>query len=448
MAKPVTSPTGRLLVGLAVTLVAVGVFSWYALRQIAGLRELQTRTVDRNRRDSLQLLRIQNDLYQLEFAMRDMLDNVEPYPLEAYRGQFNRIRRDLDDALRLEAQLAPALREPERQKYLAVSIAQFWTLADQMFELARQARTEDARGLIRGPMQAQQAAITNTVARLLVQNNEAEEQAAAQIQAIYQRVERNVYFLFLAVAVMIALTSLYLIYSNRRIFERLAVLSAQRRDLSRQLITVQEEVLHSISRELHDEFGQILTAIGALLRRVETRGLPPDSPLREQLHEVQEVVQGTLEKTRSLSQVLHPTVLDDGGLEKAVDWYLPVFEKQTGVKVGYEKRGSGPVLDDRVGIHVYRVLQEALNNVARHSRSPQAWVRLQFAPEHLNLEVEDRGVGLPAGHPQSTKRGIGMVAMRERAELLQGRIEFLRPTEGGTLVRLSVPLTEQDSNGN
>lgn len=445
MRTPLASPTGRLLGGLAFTLAAVAVFSWYALRQIAGLRDLQTQTVDRNRRDSLQLLRIQNDLNALALAMRDMLDNTEPYPLVAWKAQFQRIRVDLEDALRLEARFAPALREPDRQQYLANSIAQFWRSAEEMFALAAKGDADGARRLIRDSLQAQQAAITATVARLLVSNNEAEEQAAAQIQAIYRRVERDIYLFLAAVLIAVTLTSLYLIHSNRRILERLETLSAQRSELSRKLITVQEQVLHSVSRELHDEFGQILTAVGALLRRAEARGLPADSPLRGQLHEVREVVQSAIDKTRSLSQMLHPTVLDDGGLEKAVDWYLPVFEKQTGIKVRYEKKGICPAVDDRVGIHVYRVLQEALNNLARHSRAPEAWVRLYFSPEELVLEVEDHGVGMPDGAP--ARRGIGLVAMRERAELLNGAIEFARPPEGGTLVRLRVPLTESSHNG-
>jgi signal transduction histidine kinase len=96
-----------------------------------------------------------------------------------------------------------------------------------------------------------------------------------------------------------------------------------------------------------------------------------------------------------------------------------------------------------VGIHVYRVLQEALNNVARHSGARQAWVRVRFLPQALELEVEDRGKGFAA---TPSRHGIGLVAMRERAELLGGRIEFLQPVEGGTLVRLSVPREKQDSN--
>ena len=441
MTKSIVSPTGRLLAGLAVTLAAVGVFSFYALRQIRGLEDLQTSTVDRNRKDSLQLLRIQNDLNQLGIAMRDILYGDDPYPLAAWKKQFDGHRNDLDDALSLEAQLAPVARDPNRQHYLAASLAQFWSSADRMFEMAAQGQDREARGMIRTSLEAQQGALASTVARLLVQNNDAEQDAAARIQGIYLGVARNVYLFLAAVLLAIFGTTLYLIYSNRRLFEHLAAVSEHRSDLARKLIAVQEETLHSLSRELHDEFGQVLTAIGAMLRRAE-KHLPADSPFCTDLREVREVAQATLEKTRNLSQLMHPSILDDGGLEKAIDWYLPVFEKQTGIKVRYEKKGTGQEITDRVAIHVYRVLQEALNNLAKHSGSAQAVVRLEFPAGRLSLEVEDRGAGMPESRNGSTRRGIGMTAMRERAELLQGTFEVTRPGEGGTLVRLDVPLTD------
>lgn len=429
------------MAGLAVTLAAVAVFSLYALRQIAGLRELQTSTVDRNRKDSLQLLRIQNNLHSLGLAMRDMLDSDEPYPLEAWRGQFNRIRLDLADAIETEARLSPTGRDPGRQQYVANSVSQFFTSVDQLFALARESE-DKARKLIRTSLQAQQAALTNTVARLLVENNEAEQQAMQQIQGIYARVERQVYIFLAAMLLAISLTSLYLIRSNRLLFDRLALLSEHRSELARKLITVQEEVLRSISRELHDEFGQILTAIGAMLRRAEKKGFPE---LTEELREAREVAQVALEKIRSLSQVLHPPILDDGGLEKAMDWYLSTFEKQTGIAVKYEKAGLSPKIADRVAINVYRVLQEALNNVARHSQSQVAFVRVRFTPDRLHLEIEDRGVGMPPKGDVSLNKGTGLVAMRERAELLRGKIEFLKPGEKGALMRLDVPLFEDGS---
>lgn len=185
MKKPVDSPTGRLLAGLAVTLAAVGVFSFYALHQMRGLEDLQTRIVDRNRKDSLQLLRIQNDLNQLSIAMRDMLYGDERYGLLAYRKQFDRMRTDLDDALRLEAQFAPVQRDPNRQRYLAGSMAQFWTSADRMFEVAARGGDSAAREVIRTSLDAQAGALTSAVAQLLIENNEAEQDAAARIQNIY-----------------------------------------------------------------------------------------------------------------------------------------------------------------------------------------------------------------------------------------------------------------------
>jgi signal transduction histidine kinase len=443
--KTLSSPTSRLLIGLAITLAAVAVFSLYALRQIAGLKERQTRIVERNRKDSLQLLRIQNDLNSLGLAMRDMVEGNEPYPMEAWRGQFNRIRVDLDDALRIEAELAPQARGPRRH-YISNALAQLWTSADQLFKIASAGDTEKARMFVRTSLEAQQAALTNAVARALVENNEAEEQAAAQIQSIYLNVERQTYYFLAAVLVAISLTSLYTIRSNRMIFDRLAVLSSHRSELARKLITVQEELFHSLSRELHDEFGQILTAIGAMLSRAERKsGLPPDSPFRVELMEVREVAQATIEKIRSLSQVLHPTVLDDGGLEKTIDWYLPTFQKQTGIEVKYEKSGVSPAISDRVAINVYRVLQEALNNLAKHSGAHTACVRVRYAADRLELEVEDRGKGIPQGNGANAGPGTGLIAMRERAELLHGRIEFLRPGEHGTLVRLEIPLGEDEA---
>lgn len=439
MTSSLPSPTKRLLLGLAITLAAVAVFSLYALHQIAGLKDLQTRTVDRNRKDSLQLLRIQNDLHTLGLTMRDMLDGYEPYPLQAWQGQFQRLRVDLEDALRMEAQLAPGPRTPQ-QHYISSSLAQLWTSVDQLFSMAQAKDPGKARMFIRTSLQAQQAALSNAVARALVENNEVEQQATAQIQGIYERVERQIYYFLAAVLVAISLTSLYMIRSNRKVFERLELLSDHRSELARKLISVQEEIFHSLSRELHDEFGQILTAIGAMLRRAEKKGLPPDSPFRVELQEVREIAQATLQKIRSLSQVLHPTVLDDGGLEEAIDWYLPTFQRQTGITVKYEKKGTSPAIPDRVAINVYRVLQEALNNLAKHSESQMAWVRVRFSDERLELEVEDHGVGLP--ETDGGRRGTGLIAMRERAELLHGTIEYLRAGEKGTLVRLQVPLAE------
>jgi two-component system, NarL family, sensor histidine kinase UhpB len=142
-----------------------------------------------------------------------------------------------------------------------------------------------------------------------------------------------------------------------------------------------------------------------------------------------------------LSQTLHPSILEELGLESTVDWYLSTVEKQLGITVSYERAGTAVPVDATIGIHVYRVLQEALNNVAKHSGADGATVRLRIEPGALALEVEDHGKGLTADATR-TGHGLGLVAMRERAELVHGSLEFHTPPGGGTIVRLRVPLQD------
>jgi signal transduction histidine kinase len=448
------SPTYRLLAGLLVTLLAVGVYSGYTMVQLRSLRSLQAGTIDRNRLDSLLLLRIQNSLNSLALAMRDMLDtdvsnvsNAERYPLTAWQPQFRRIRTDLEDALAREEQVAIGEPDPARRRYLADSFQQFWDSLDRVFAIAASGNASEARVQIRNSLQARQAALSTDVARLLVANNESEQAAALRTQELYSGVERNVYIFLAAMLIVVVITSLYLVQYVRRLFGQVAELSEQRgalaeqrRELAQQLITSQESTFRSISRELHDEFGQILTAIGAMLQRADRRATRDGIPPTEDLREVREIVQGTLEKVRSLSQALHPSVLDEAGLESALAAYLPGFEQRTGVSIVYEKTGNDHEPDKEVSIHLYRVVQEALNNVVRHSRSTQAAVRLRFEDSAIVIEIEDDGIG----YQKTTSHGLGLVSMRERTDLVNGTIEFLAGKRGGALVRASVPyhLTE------
>ncbi|ABF40693.1 periplasmic sensor signal transduction histidine kinase [Candidatus Koribacter versatilis Ellin345] len=428
------TPTRGLLLALVVILCSVLVYSFYIRVQIKHLRAVQTDLVDRNRRDSLQLLRIENNLNALALAMRDMLQGDEPYPLTAWESQFRRLRVDLDDALLKEDQLAAAHRTPEQRQYLATSVSDFWAEVDHVFAVANGGDEKAARALIPA-LQTHEAGLSSTVSRQLVENNRAEEEAAHQIESIYAGVERNVFVFLAATLAAIIVTGVLITLSNRQLFARLAHLSEQRSELAHKLIATQESTLQFVSRELHDEFGQILTAIGSLLGRAEKQA-PAGSTWARDLHEVREMAQSTLDSVRSLSQALHPVVLDEAGVEHAIDWYLPMMERQNAITIHYGKSGSSQLVGSGAGIHIYRILQEALNNVVRHASVQEAWVRLQFEPGRLLLEVEDHGKGF---QPDPSRRGIGVVAMRERAELLGGNIKWLPAPGGGTLVRLAVP---------
>jgi len=438
---PRGSPTIRLLSGLAVTLAAVAVYSSFTIGQIHTLEQLQRDTIDRSRADSLFLLRIQNDLNSVALAMRDMLDSDEPYALTAWRAPFRRLRTDLDDALAREEKLAATDRAPDEARYLADSFAQFWGSLDRVFALAEQGHQSKAREQVRLSLQARHAALSAAVARLLVRNNESDQQVAGHAQQIYARVERNVYLFLGAILAVVLITSLYLVHHNRRMFRDVAAVSEQRSELARQLISVQENTFRYISRELHDDFGQILTGIGAMLqsgKRLRAE-LPP--ALRQDLQEIREIVQSTLEKTRTLSRALHPVVLEEAGFDSALHGLLPAFQKQTGVEIRLETDGESIPIHQDIAIHLYRVLQEALNNIARHARSTRAIVRVRYAPYEIVLEVEDNGVGLANRNPQ---QGMGLLSMRERAGLVDGKLDLTDGASGGLLVRFTVPLRREE----
>ncbi len=437
-----SSPTMGLLLGLVLTLAAVVAYSGYITRQIGSLRALQSDLVDRNRQRSLQLVRIQNSLNGLGLALRDILDNEYPYPLTAWSAQFQRIRGDLEDALRRETDLSAATRPTAGHVQLGDSLAQFWDAVDRTLALAASGQEADARVQVRLSLQARQAALSTAVSRLLVENNEREEEAARLVQEVYDQVQRQVYLFLTATLLVIAATGLYLIRSNRRLFAGLAALSGSRRELAHQLIAAREATLRHLSRELHDEFGQVLTAMGSMLGRAEKQ-TAEGSSLRSDLREVREIAQTSLDNLRSLSQTLHPSILEELGLESTLDWYLPTVEKQLGLTVDYAREGPPAPVGATTAIHVYRVLQEALSNVARHAGTDQVRVRLRFLPGALELEIEDAGRGLA---DRGTGRGLGMVAMRERAALVGGTLTVARPPAGGTRVHLRVPLEEADGD--
>lgn len=438
---PGRSPTPGLISGLILILLAVGAYSYYIDRQVAGLRALQSDLIDRNRRDSLRLLRIQNNLNQLGLAMRDMLEGDQPYPLHAWSAQFDRIHTDLDDVLAEEAGAPLAAIEPVERQHLIDSLTQFWDAVERTFALSADGRADEARAQVQLSLQARQAALTTAVARLLVANNEAESAAAADVQAIYAQVQRQVYWFLGATLIVIAATGAYGIYANRQLFTELRVLSEGRRELAQQLIAARESTLRHLSRELHDELGQVLTAIGAMIGRV-ARQVPPDSSARADLQEIAEIAQGALTNVRSLSQTLHPSILDELGLQSTLEWYLDTAGRQLGLDITYQVDGAPRTIDSGTAIHIYRVLQEALSNVARHARTDRAWVRLTYGPGDVTLEVEDRGTGITPD--RSPRRGLGLVAMRERAALVGGDLKIDHPTDSGTRVRLRVPLEDSE----
>ena len=359
--------------------------------------------------------------------------------MSGWQPAFDRVQRDLGEALAAERALAPAVREPAQQARLESAVSAYGKILDRLFTLARAGNEEGAAALARGELTRQHRELSGLISQFLIVNNRMQQEATAANRVIFDRVRREILVLVAILFVLMALSGVWVISSNRRAFEEIRHLSAQLRALSWRTLDLQEQIQRSISRELHDDFGQILTAVGTLLGRAR-RQVKEDEGLVKDLDAVRDVAQQALDRIRARSQWLHPGVLDDFGLEKAMARAVEQFGEQSGIDARFTASGPVDQIRDDYAIHVYRIAQEALANIGRHSGSPDARVRLTCTPDWLDLEIEDHGHGLPAeGTGRSDDRGMGLVSMRERAELMGGHLMLHRGTRGGLVVHLRVP---------
>ena len=452
----IPSPSARLWVGLCIILSIFVVFAAYTIREIRWLEDYQVNVVQKNRKASLELLRLQNDAYLLAISLRDMTAARARYPIHEWRPEFIRMRRDMDDAVRLEGEFAvstPA--SSDKRSQLRRALHDFWRSADSVFTLAQRDEAR-ARSLIQTELEGKRAVISEIAARLLVLNDQAQAEATERISAVYGTVKRDV-AVVIAVLFLLALgTGLYTLEANRKTFARLQHLTEQLQSqsealqkLSWKLIDVQEETLRRVARDLHDEFGQILTAIGAMLGRAGKKALEGDSNrdgvFVQELQAVQKIVQETLQTVRDQSQMFRPAILDDFGLGQTLEWFVKQFSRQAGINVRLKaelRDGSFPAED---AIHLYRIVQEALANVARHAKAQEARVSLKERDGELDLEIHDDGVGFAAGpgSNRSAGDGLGLMGMRERAEHLNGSLAIESAPGKGTTIRVRVPLRKK-----
>ncbi len=247
------------------------------------------------------------------------------------------------------------------------------------------------------------------------------------------------------VAMLMALASQAAVaIQNAQLFGELEAQREALRQVSLRLVNAQEEERRRISRELHDELGQALTALKINLD-VARRALPADVPtkLRRSIYEASSLAVQTLETARSLSLELRPAILDDLGLVSALRWEIDHYEQRTGQKVYFEADLGDTVLRPELEITIYRIITEALTNVARHAHASHIWAYLRVENRQILAGVEDDGVGFDATawfNTRGERQSLGLAGMRERAGLLGGRLDVISRPGHGTQVQVQLPM--------
>jgi len=217
----------------------------------------------------------------------------------------------------------------------------------------------------------------------------------------------------------------------------------QLRALAAYLQSVREEERSRIAREVHDELGQALTGLKMDLawlgrKRLQAR-VPGDAkPIEEKLKHLPEQVDAIIGTVRKIATELRPPVLDDLGLEAAIEWQIQEFQKRTGIQCRFESRLRQLSLDQERATAVFRIFQETLTNIVRHAEATRVNVSLRDERDKLILEVQDNGRGV-TGQELAQGKSLGMVGMRERATMLDGEVNIIGRQGRGTTVGVCIP---------
>lgn len=214
------------------------------------------------------------------------------------------------------------------------------------------------------------------------------------------------------------------------------------RNLSAKVLRIQDEERRRFARDLHDGVGQILTGALIAVSQASSCSEPLPTGCQSGLREVEDLLQQAVREVRTVSHLLHPPLLDESGLFSAVRWYAEGFSKRSGLKLRLELDEQTHRFGQDVETGLFRIIQEALTNVHRHSKAEAVQIKITARKGRLMLSIKDDGKGIPADALATTangSQGVGLSSMRERSALLGGTFK-VETDSSGTLIVVSVPI--------
>jgi PAS domain S-box-containing protein len=224
-----------------------------------------------------------------------------------------------------------------------------------------------------------------------------------------------------------------------KIEEQLRKSQEELRNLSSHLQLVREEERSKISREIHDELGQSLSALKMNLSWVSSKIPEKEKALRKKVKELEKLIEGNILLVQRISTELRPRLLDDLGLAAAIEWHLDNFQHQSGIRCKFTCEPKEPKLGNEVSVPIYRIFQEALTNIYRHAKATSASVRLRIDSEKIVMTIKDNGMGITRDKVTDPV-SLGIIGMKERAIAMGGKVTIRGTKSKGTTVTLQIPL--------
>lgn len=397
------------------------------------------------------LNQLRSDVHLSGIYVRDYLLDTARERAPEYRQRLAVFR---EENLRTFVDLRELTRDrgenEARLASLEAKLEEYWQTLDPLFDWTMAEKLNFSAGFLRREVLPRREAVLAIAQEIEELNNATLAGQRGEVTGRQEAFRSDLFKLLwrsLLLGTVVALTAVIrLRILERRSDEQRFIAEeaeGQMRQLSHQIVAMQEEERKKLSRELHDHVGQVLTALRMELGRID-RLRPPDDALARAVAECRQLVDNMVRTVRDLALGLRPSMLDDFGLQPALEWHVRDFTRRYGVPVELEMSGDLASLPDQYRTCVYRVIQEALTNCVRHASASHIGVRVRGMGQTLEVAVIDDGVGL---EPARRRSGLGLRGIEERVRDLRGTM-LIQTGEGtGTAVTIRLPLPEAEVSG-
>lgn len=438
---------------LAIFALAV-VFSYHLHRRLIYVEQRSSIVHARFAESEGLLLTVATQLLLGTVSVRDAFLDTTPESLDFYRRELETARAEIERALQRYLSTVRSSAERDRWAELRTELDAYWDEMLPTLAPDTALNPEEARVFLRAQVVPRRRAIIQIADQIRTLNRDAYARRTRTVGALYGDMRSAAWgagsiAVLLGLAVALAATR-YAGKLESRIREQHlqeAAHTHQLERLSARLVHVQEEERRAIARDVHDEIGQALTAIKIELavaqRELETAGHSPDS-----LSDARAMMDGALHAVRDVSRRLHPVTLDTLGLGETLRGYVRSFDERTGIRTELFVADPLDRLSPEVEICVYRVVQEALTNVAKHARAASCRVSLRPRQGLLVVAVEDDGIGIREDEATDGRsHGLGLVGVRERVVAIGGTVSVTGTPGKGTWLRAEIPIREDATDG-
>ena len=433
-----------LLIGFGSMVVLIGALGFGGFRRAERIYHDVAAIHETYRHTSSMLADIESDRYLSSILVRDYLLDPNPGSAPQYRKELLEIRSALAKHI---ASLSRLISHDEGKtlERLSSEMNTYWDSLDPVFEWTPQEKALLGPSFLRRqviPRRNAVLSITREIDDLNARNLTREEERIkvnrVNFQAYLLKMFAFSFFLALAVAGFSIFRVSRLEWRSEEQRNRAERAEKELRYLSQKLVQAQEEERKSISRELHDEIGQLLTALKMELGNLEQLRSAPGQEFQDHLYEAKAVTEQTMRSVRDLAMGLRPSMLDDIGLGPALQWQVREFSNRSGIPISIDIDGDLSNIPESVNTCIYRVTQESLTNCARHAQAKNVRITVHGGKNGIYVTVADDGVGFESGDSGSI--GLGLIGMQERVKKLGGTLRISSQDQRGTILEVPLPL--------